>query len=89
MLGEPCDTRILLDHYGKTSPHLNTDQEMDFKSESAAIYVLVSKREEVKGSGNILSGMNRIFGRKKISNFLLKISTFKTRLMFEENYFSF
>ena len=62
---------------------------MDFKSESAAIYVLVSQGGEVEGSGNILSGMNGIFGRKKISNFLLKISTFKTRLMFEENYFSF
>ena len=41
LLGEPCDSRLLLEHYGKPSAQ-HRDQEIDFKSESAAIYVLVN-----------------------------------------------
>ena len=47
ILGEPCDPRLLTNHYKKSSP---VEHGLDFKSESAAIYILV--REGVK---NILS----------------------------------
>ena len=42
LLGEPCDPAILIQHYGKLSSSVHTEAGMDFKSESAAIYVLVS-----------------------------------------------
>ena len=41
-LGEPCDNKILIDHYGKHGATYHSETGMDFKSESAAIYVLVS-----------------------------------------------
>ena len=41
LLGEPCDPAILIQHYGKLSSSVHTEAGMDFKSESAAIYVLV------------------------------------------------
>ena len=41
LLGEPCDSKILIEHYGKHAANLHSDVGMDFKSESAAIYVMV------------------------------------------------
>ena len=42
LLGEPCDSRLLLEHYGKHHySHREPELDLDFKSESAAIYVLV------------------------------------------------
>ena len=43
LLGEPCDPAILIQHYGKLSSAVHTEAEMDLKSESAAIYVLVGR----------------------------------------------
>ena len=42
LLGEPCETKILKENYRKSSSALPGDHGLDFKSESAAIYILVS-----------------------------------------------
>ena len=55
LLGEPCDSRLLLEHYGKhhySQPEPQLD--LDFKSESAAIYVLV----KLQGSVGFQSNLN-------------------------------
>ena len=44
LLGEACDAKLLTQHYRKTTGHSQTEYGMDAKSESAAIYVLVSKK---------------------------------------------
>ena len=43
LLGETCDAKLLTQHYKKHSKDLQNDYSMDVKSESAAIYVLVSQ----------------------------------------------
>merc|ERR1712183_1045243 len=43
LLGEPCDSRLLREHYGKHHySQREPELDLDFKSESAAIYVLVT-----------------------------------------------
>ena len=42
LLGEPCDAKLLTQHHKKLSGHVQPQYGMDFKSESAAIYFLVS-----------------------------------------------
>ena len=48
LLGEPCDPEILIQHYGKLGATVHSEAGMDLKSESAAIYVMVSR---LKGKG--------------------------------------
>ena len=48
LLGEPCDPEILIQHYGKLGATVHSEAGMagmDLKSESAAIYVMVSRLE--------------------------------------------
>ena len=61
LLGEPCDPATLIQHYGKPGSRIHTDTEMDFKSESAAIYVLVSSGvNEVKHWRELLTHQGEI-----------------------------